>query len=136
MDCIFCKIVAGAIPSHKIYEDDATLAFLDINPASRGHALVISKHHAEHIYDMPVDALYAVAQATQRVARRLRQVVQPDGLNVIQNNGAAAGQSVFHYHVHLIPRQRGDRVMQAWKPGATDHAALGALAAELRDAGA
>ena len=131
MDCIFCKIVAGDIPSHKVYEDNATLAFLDINPASRGHALVIPKQHAVDLYDMPPDALSNVAQVAQQVARRLQEVLQPDGLNVIQNNGSAAGQAVFHYHVHLIPRWQGDGVLRWWRPGDTDYVALGTLAAEL-----
>lgn len=132
MECIFCKIVAGDIPAHTVYEDDATLAFLDINPASRGHTLIIPKHHAVDVHDMPPAALTAVAQTTQQVALRLKQVLQPDGMNILQNNGAAAGQSVFHYHVHLIPRQRTDAVLSPWQPGSTDHAALAALATQLR----
>jgi histidine triad (HIT) family protein len=136
MDCIFCKIIAGEIPSHKVYEDDAALAFLDINPAQRGHTLVIPKQHAADLLAMPVDALQAVARATQHVAQQLQHVVQPDGVNVVQSNGAAAGQTVFHYHVHLIPRFTNDHALRLWQPGATDHAALGALAAELRNTGA
>jgi histidine triad (HIT) family protein len=136
MDCIFCKIIAGDIPSHKVYEDHATLAFLDINPAQRGHTLVIPKQHAANLLAMPADALHAVARATQQVANQLQQVVQFDGLNVVQSNGEAAGQTVFHYHVHLIPRFANDHALHLWQPGATDHAVLGALAAELRNTGA
>ena len=132
MDCVFCKIVAGDIPSHKVYEDNAALAFLDISPASRGHTLVIPKEHAADVYEISSEALGAVAHAAQHVARRLQHILQADGLNILQNNGLAAGQSVFHYHVHLIPRWQGDRVLKPWQPGETDHAALGALAAELR----
>ncbi len=136
MDCIFCKIVAGDIPSHKVYEDDATLAFLDIHPATRGHTLVIPKEHAADLFALSYEAACAAMRSTQVVARILQNVVKPDGINVRQNNGSAAGQDVFHYHVHVIPRWQGDQAVGGWKPGATDHAALGALAADLRNAGA
>jgi histidine triad (HIT) family protein len=133
MDCIFCRIIAGEIPSHKVYEDDATLAFLDINPASRGHALVIPKEHAADLFSLSPDALAATARTTQIVARLLQRGVQPEGINILQNNGPAAGQVVFHYHVHLIPRWSGDRALSMWKPGATDHGAFATLASKLRN---
>lgn len=132
MDCIFCRIIAGEIPSHKVYEDDATLAFLDINPASHGHALVIPKEHAADLFSLSPDALAATAKTTQTVARLLQRGVRPEGINILQNNGPASGQVVFHYHVHLIPRWSGDRALSMWKPGATDHAAFATLAARLR----
>ncbi|MBV9789880.1 MAG: HIT family protein [Chloroflexi bacterium] len=132
MDCIFCRIIAGDIPSHKVYEDDATLAFLDINPASQGHAVVIPKEHAADLFSLSPDALAATAKATQTVARLLQRGVHPEGINILQNNGPSAGQSVFHYHVHVIPRWSGDRALGMWKPGATDHAAFATLAAQLR----
>lgn len=131
MDCIFCKIVAGEIPSHKVYEDDSALAFLDIAPSSRGHTLVVPRVHAQSLYDISAHSLAATTAATQAVAHILRSKLQPDGLNVFQNNGAAAGQEVFHYHVHLVPRRAGERTSLGGR-GATDHAALAALAAELR----
>lgn len=134
MDCIFCKIVAGEIPSHKVYEDDATLAFLDINPATRGHALVIAKEHAPDLFAIAPDALSATARTVQVVARKLQRIVRPDGINIVQNNGPAAGQVVFHYHTHVIPRWQGDQAVQMARPGETDHAAFSALAAQLRDA--
>jgi histidine triad (HIT) family protein len=109
---------------------------LDINPAQRGHTLVIPKQHAADLFALPADALYTIARATQHVAHQLQHVVQPDGVNVVQSNGVAAGQTVFHYHVHLIPRFANDHALRLWQPGATDHAALGALAAELRNTGA
>jgi histidine triad (HIT) family protein len=133
MDCIFCRIIAGEIPSHKVYEDDATLAFLDINPASRGHVLVIPKQHAADLFSLSPDALAATAKTTQTVARLLQRGVRPEGINILQNNGPAAGQVVFHYHVHLIPRWSGDRALSMWKPGATDHAAFATLATQLRN---
>src|SRR4051794_3564823 len=108
MDCIFCKIVAGEIPAHKVYEDDQSLAFLDILPATRGHTLVIPKQHAATIEDISPDSLATTTLAAQTVAGILRNRLHPDGMNVMQNNGAAAGQEVFHYHLHLLPRWTGD----------------------------
>jgi histidine triad (HIT) family protein len=135
MDTIFSRIVAGEIPAHTVYEDDQTLAFLDINPASRGHTLVIPKLVVADIFDIAPETACAVTRTAQIVARILQATLQPDGINVVQNNGAAAGQSVFHYHVHVIPRWNGDEVLRPWRPGETDHAALGTLAAQLRAAG-
>lgn len=134
MDCVFCRIVAGEIPSHKVYEDGATIAFLDINPGSRGHTLVIPKAHAANLFEIEPASACAVTGATQAVARILQKGLQPDGINVVQSNGSAAGQTVFHYHVHLLPRWENDRALGGWHPGETDHAALGALAAQLREA--
>lgn len=130
--CIFCKIVAGTIPSHKVYEDDTTLAFLDIFPAVRGHTLVIPKLHAVELDDMPSDVLMATIQVAQTVARRLRVQLGADGLNVRQNNGRAAGQDVFHYHVHLLPRWTNDNGVHFGRKDAPDHVALAELAASLR----
>jgi histidine triad (HIT) family protein len=130
MDCLFCKIVAGEIPSHKVYEDEATLAFLDIMPASRGHTLVVPKTHASGLMDITPESLATTVVFAQGVARLLRMKLRPDGMNMIQNDGAAAGQSVLHYHVHLVPRWEGDGVALN-RPGSTDHTALAALAAGL-----
>ena len=116
MPSIFSKIVSGEIPALKIYEDQETLAFMDINPASRGHALVISKDEYADLYAIPPETLAAVRRTVQRVALALRAALQPDGLNIIQNNGAAAGQTVFHYHVHVIPRWEGDNAVRLWQP--------------------
>jgi histidine triad (HIT) family protein len=132
MDCIFCRIVAGEIPSHKVYEDAETLAFLDIQPATRGHTLIVPKQHAADIFSITTEALAATARTSQVVARILQKGLQADGVKIMQNNGKAAGQEVFHYHVHVIPRKHGDRAVGSWRPGETDHAALAILAAELR----
>lgn len=131
MDCIFCRIVAGEIPSHKVYEDEHTLAFLDIRPSARGHTLVIPKQHTADLFDIAPDSLAATMASAQAVAHILRTKLQPDGMNLFQNNGAAAGQEVFHFHVHLVPRWQGSRASLQQR-GETDHSALGALAAELR----
>jgi histidine triad (HIT) family protein len=132
MASIFSRIVRGEIPAAKVYEDDLTLAFLDINPASRGHTLVISKQELPGLLDLSPELLAAVAHTTQRVARALSAVLQPDGFNVIQNNGAAAGQTVFHYHVHIIPRWSGDGALAPWRPGQVSAEEINELVALLR----
>jgi histidine triad (HIT) family protein len=131
MPSIFSKIVSGDIPALTIYEDHATLAFMDISPASRGHALVISKDEYADLYTIPPETLLAVTRTVQRVARGLRAALQPDGINIIQNNGIAAGQTVFHYHVHIIPRWEGDNAVRLWQPRDADQADLRALAEQI-----
>lgn len=119
MASIFSRIVAGEISAAKLYEDDLTLAFLDMHPASRGHCLVICKQELPDLFSLSPELLAAVARSTQLVGRALMAALRPDGLNVVQNNGAAAGQTVFHYHVHLIPRWQGDQTLPGWRPGHT-----------------
>lgn len=131
MPSIFSKIASGEIPSAKIYEDERTFAFLDISPASRGHTLVICKDEHPDIFSIPPDLLAAVARTVQRVALALRDTLNPDGINIVQNNGAASGQTVFHYHVHLIPRWSGDGVMLPWAPRQAGQDELRALASEI-----
>lgn len=133
-NCIFCKIVAGTIPCFKLYEDAATLAFLDINPVAPGHALVIPKNHAANLFDsLEVDLAAAMATA-RRVAIAINKTLQPAGLNLLQANGPSAGQSVFHLHLHIIPRAPGDELKMNWplKPG--DKAELAQLADRIRAA--
>jgi histidine triad (HIT) family protein len=130
-DCIFCKIVAGEIPSHKIDEDDKTLAFMDINPWTRGHALVIPKAHSRNIYDASPDDLAASHVAAQRVARRMRDRLNCEGLNVLQSSEPVAMQTVFHTHVHVIPRYSDDGLRLPAHPKPADHEELAALAEEL-----
>ena len=107
-DCVFCKIRDGQTPSLKVYEDEQTLCIMDINPLTRGHCLVLTKAHAATIWDANVADLQAAIATAQRVATALREALAPDGLNVLQANGAAAFQSVPHYHLHLIPRWTDD----------------------------
>lgn len=109
--CIFCAIVAGQAPAHPIAEDDAALAFMDVFPASEGHALVIPKAHSENLFQIEDAAVRAVAALARRVALAMRSALAPDGMAVYQANGRAAGQTVFHYHVHLIPRNEGSPLM-------------------------
>ena len=106
-DCIFCRIVAGRARSHPVWEDADTLAFMDLAPLAAGHVLVIPKPHWENVFETPAPALGAVMATAKRVAHAIRATIAPPGLGVYQVNGRAAGQTVFHYHVHLIPRYEG-----------------------------
>jgi len=114
-DCVFCKIRDGQIPSMKVFEDDRTLVFMDINPLNSGHCLVITKAHAATLFDADVADLQAAIATAQRVAVAIRDGLKPDGLNMLQANGAAAFQSVLHFHLHLIPRWNNDGKGFDWK---------------------
>ncbi|MFZ1642262.1 MAG: HIT family protein [Candidatus Contendobacter sp.] len=107
--CIFCKIVRGEIPAVKVHEDERTLTFMDIQPAGPGHTLVISKAHTPNLLEIAETDLLAVAVTVQRVARAVQKALAPDGIRIGQFNGAAAGQTVPHYHVHIVPMQEGQR---------------------------
>ena len=113
-DCVFCKIVAGQIPSIRVYEDDDVLAFMDIGQVNPGHVLVAVKRHAENLYALEETQAAAVARASVRVARAIRDAFDPAGLSVYQANGKPAGQTVFHYHVHLVPRHEADGMQLTW----------------------
>jgi histidine triad (HIT) family protein len=114
-DCVFCKIRDGQIPSVKIDEDERTFTFMDINPLSSGHCLIVTKAHAPTIFDADVEDLKAAIATAKRVAAAIREGLKPDGLNMLQANGAAAFQSVRHFHLHLIPRWTGDGKGFDWK---------------------
>lgn len=103
-DCLFCKIIAGEIPSQKVYEDEKTFAFLDINPVNHGHTLVVPKKHSENIYDIDESDWIAVMKTTKMLASKIKEAVEADGINIEMNNDTAAGQIVFHTHVHIVPR--------------------------------
>lgn len=134
MPSIFSRIARGEASAAKVYEDEHTLAFMDISPAGPGHVLVICKLEYADIFAIPPDVLVCVTRTVQRVALALRAALRPDGLNIIQNNGASAGQSVFHYHVHLIPRWEGDGVVHLWRPQRSDTSELRALADRIHQA--
>ena len=114
-DCVFCKIRDGEIPSVKVYEDDKTFCIMDINPLNRGHCLVITKVHAATLFESKSADLAAAIATARRVGRAIRTALSPDGLNMLQANGAAAFQSVPHFHLHLIPRWTGDGKGFDWK---------------------
>ncbi|HEX9396961.1 MAG TPA: HIT family protein [Burkholderiales bacterium] len=113
-DCVFCRIVAGQIPSTRVYEDAQVVAFMDIGQVNPGHVLVAAKTHAPNLFELEDTQAAAVAQACARIARALKAAFDPEGLSVYQANGKAAGQTVFHYHVHLVPRHEGDGMALAW----------------------
>ena len=113
-DCVFCKIVAGQIPSTRVYEDEHSLAFMDIGQVNPGHVLVAVKKHADNIYALDDAQAAAVARTSVRLSRAIRDAFKPEGLSVYQANGKAAGQTVFHYHVHLLPRHAGDGMELTW----------------------
>lgn len=131
-DCIFCRIVAGEIPCHRLMEDEHVLAFMDINPASEGHCLVIPKAHAPNLHEASDESVAAVAVAARRVAGAVERALSPAGLNLMQANGPAAGQSVFHLHFHVIPRHEGDDLPFNWHPQPGDLDAIGETAARIR----
>lgn len=107
-NCVFCKIVAGSIPTNKVYEDDHTLAFLDINPKNHGHTLVIPKDHFENIYGTPDETLCRMMIIVRKLAVAVKNGVDADGINIVMNNESAAGQDVWHAHIHVIPRFNED----------------------------
>ncbi len=131
-DCIFCKIVAGEIPATIVEQDEQTLTFMDIAPATRGHALVIPKRHATDVYEIEPEQLVAVTAAAQRQALRVRDRLGADGVNLLNSCGASAWQTVFHFHIHVIPRYVGDPLVLPWTPEPGDMAAIAAVADELR----
>jgi histidine triad (HIT) family protein len=131
-DCIFCKIIRGEIPSFKVFEDDKTLAFMDINPGNPGHCLAIPKFHAENLFTTPDDWVAATAVTTRRVARAVQTTLAPYGMNVVQANGPGAKQSVMHLHVHILPRSPDDNLMLNWGLVPGDMAAIKALAEKIR----
>ena len=129
-NCVFCAIAAGEIPCFKVYEDDLVLAYLDINPFSEGHTLVIPKAHSEGLLDTPDETLVAVLDRVKKIAAHLKEALPCDGFNILQNNGEAAGQTVKHIHFHILPRKNGVPVNFESRKGEMD--ALKALAGRLR----
>jgi histidine triad (HIT) family protein len=132
-DCIFCKIVAGQIPCFRIYEDEKVLSFLDINPISEGHALVIPKAHAENLWEIPEQDLAVVHMASKKIIQTMKEVLNPEGVACLQLNGRGVNQVVMHYHLHLIPRIKGSEPLpvSSWelKPG--DQDAIARLAQKI-----
>ncbi len=130
-DCIFCKIVARELPALIVDEDDHTIAFMDIAPATRGHALVIPRAHATDLLSVSGEDLGAVALAAQRLAGRAKQQLDADGVNLLNSCGRAAWQTVFHFHVHVIPRYNDDPLRLPWLPVKGDRGEIAAAAQEL-----
>jgi histidine triad (HIT) family protein len=131
-DCIFCQIVAGDLPAQIIAEDERTISFMDINPATRGHALVIPRRHATNLLEVGAEDLEATMASAQALARRASERLSADGVNLLNSCGAAAWQTVFHFHVHVIPRYRDDPLELPWTPRPGEPDQIAAAAAELR----
>jgi histidine triad (HIT) family protein len=133
-ECIFCKLVKGEIPSAKVYEDELTIAFMDIGQATPGHVLVASKRHAVNLLELTPEEAGAVMRTARHVAAAVNQAFAPDGINIFQANGAPAGQTVFHFHLHVLPRYAGDGLSVTWKRQEPGMPVLDELAARLRRA--
>ncbi len=131
-DCIFCKIVAGEIPSFKVYEDEPTLGFMDINPANPGHVLAIPKAHWKDVHTIPDHVIAATVQTAKRIASAVEAALSPHGINLVQANGPGAAQSIFHFHMHVVPRHKGDELKLNWglRPG--DMAQVEAIAERIK----
>ncbi|MBW1739977.1 MAG: HIT family protein [Deltaproteobacteria bacterium] len=133
MDCIFCKIVSGEIPSVKLYEDDRVLAFMDINPLNDGHLLIIPKAHAATIHEITEADFLAVMSATRKLAAAVKKALNPEGINLLQLNGKAANQVVPHLHVHIVPRWSGDGVtVSQWELVPGDMEKIKGIADQIR----
>lgn len=134
MECIFCAIVEGKIPSATVYEDEHVLAFMDIAPANPGHLLIIPKQHYRNIFDMPAEIGSKITEVAVPLATAIREALNPDGLNLFQSNEAAAFQTVFHFHLHLIPRWEGDPLRLPWRPSEGNIEEISNIAAKIQEA--
>jgi histidine triad (HIT) family protein len=134
MECIFCAIVEGKIPSAKVYENEHVFAFMDIAPANPGHLLVIPKQHYRNIFDMPAEVASKIMEAVVPLATAIQEALNPDGLNLFQSNEAAAFQTVFHFHLHLIPRWEGDPLRLPWRPSEGNIEEISNIATKIREA--
>lgn len=130
-DCIFCKIANGEIPSRTLYEDDTFKVFLDLQPATKGHALIVPKGHYANLYELPEDVAEKVLPLAKQMVAKVTEKLHCDGYNLVQNNGECAGQTVHHFHMHLIPRYEGDQQDILWKPTSPSAEELDAVLAEL-----
>jgi histidine triad (HIT) family protein len=133
-NCIFCKIVAGNLPSAKVYEDEDVLVFMNLQQKNPGHSLVISKAHYANVYELPEDLTAKTAIVAKRIAVAVKKAFECDGVNVLQNNEPASMQSVFHYHIHVIPRYKGDDLLGIWASPAAKPEVLAANAEKIKTA--
>jgi histidine triad (HIT) family protein len=133
-DCLFCGIVAGDVPAQIVDSDEHTVAFMDINPATRGHALVVPRQHSTDVMDVSDDDLARTMAAARRLARRMDETLEPDGFNILNSCRPAAWQTIFHYHLHVIPRYEDDPLKLPWVPGPGDPDEIEAIADRIRGA--
>ena len=132
-DCIFCKIASGAIPSATVYEDEDFRAILDIAPAHKGHVIILPKEHADNIFSLSEETASKLLPVAKKVAKAVKEVTGCDGINLLQNNGTAAGQSVFHLHVHVVPRFDGDGLLPVWPQGSYAEGEANELAKKIAE---
>ncbi len=130
-DCIFCKIANGEIPSKTLYEDEQFRVILDLGPATKGHALILPKDHFANLYELPDETAAKVMQLAKKMATQMTEKLGCDGFNLVQNNGETAGQTVFHFHLHLIPRYENDGQEIGWTPGSPSQEELEAIKNEI-----
>jgi histidine triad (HIT) family protein len=133
-DCLFCGIVAGDVPAQVVDSDEHTVAFMDINPATRGHALVVPRQHAADLFEISDEDLERTMVAARRLARKMKAALEPDGFNLLNSCGAAAWQTVFHFHVHVVPRYEDDPLELPWVPSEGDPDEIAAAADKIRGA--
>ena len=129
--CIFCKIIEGEIPSSTIYEDDFFKVIMDISPAAKGHAIILPKKHSANLLELDDETATKALLVARKVARAIQAEFNCEGINLLQNNGEAAGQTVFHYHMHIIPRFTGDQVKTTWEHGKYEEGEAAAIAAAI-----
>ena len=132
-DCIFCKIANGEIPSYTVYEDDNFRAIMDIAPASKGHIIILPKQHAKDIFELDKDMASKIYVVAKKIAKVVKDVTKCDGVNVLQNNGEAAGQTVFHLHMHVIPRWNNDNIKITWEQTQVEKDTLQSLAEDIKN---
>ena len=132
-NCIFCKIANGEIPSATIYEDENFRAILDLGPASKGHALLLPKEHYADLFALPDETAEKVLPVAKKIVSRMKDVLGCDGYNLVQNNGECAGQTVFHFHMHMIPRYKDDKVGLSWEMGELSDADRDEILAKLKE---
>ena len=133
-DCIFCKLANGVIPTNSIYEDANFKVILDMGPATKGHALILPKEHADDLFSLPEETAAEAIKLAKKLGAKMVEALGADGMNLVQNNGEAAGQTVHHFHLHLIPRYQGDGQKIGWVPGEPSAEELAALGEKLRGA--
>lgn len=131
-NCIFCKIANGEIPSRTIEENDMFKVVLDVGPATKGHALILPKDHYRNLFDLPEETAAEVIKMAKKMALKMKDKLNCDGVNIVQNNEEAAGQTVFHFHMHVIPRYKDDGQVIGWKPGQPSGEDLDAIIEELK----
>ena len=133
MDCIFCKLAGGEIPTATLYEDDDFRVILDQGPATKGHALILPKKHYANIYELPEEVAARAMVLAKKMAGVMTEALKCDGFNLVQNNGEAAGQTVFHFHLHLIPRYQNDNVGITGKPGTLEESVKEEILAAVKE---